>query len=230
MTAIRLLIGVLVVRLAVGNLEPSLRERRKRTNVALESEADVDAYLSTTGRSAVIWRCKNQVLVQWHAKVVPYFDVECEVLGDVQTVEWLRNKKAIVSGTSTRYTVTSMPHIKHGHRFQRWLHYKLRVHWATEDDSGVYVLRVAGPRDASAEERRVHARIVTEYNARQPAAEDSGGGILPAAQGQTAAGSRSSSAASRKQRQRRLKTKTRRERATAADAEPASGSAQPAWA
>ena len=38
-----------------------------------------------------IFKCKKVVMVQWLHSVIPYVDLECEVLGDVSGVTWSAN-------------------------------------------------------------------------------------------------------------------------------------------
>ena len=52
---------------------------------------DVEKYLADRGNDMSIFKCKKVVMVQWLHSVIPYVDLECEVLGDVSGVTWSAN-------------------------------------------------------------------------------------------------------------------------------------------
>ena len=52
---------------------------------------DVGKYLADRGNDMSIFKCKKVVMVQWLHSVIPYVDLECEVLGDVSGVTWSVN-------------------------------------------------------------------------------------------------------------------------------------------
>ena len=52
---------------------------------------DVEKYLADRGNDMSIFKCKKVVMVQWLHSVIPYVDLECEVLGDVSGVTWSVN-------------------------------------------------------------------------------------------------------------------------------------------
>lgn len=148
---------------------PPKGDRNRRTSPVLETEADVEKYLAERGKDVAILRCKSPVTIQWMTAVVPYVDLECEVLGSVRSIQWFYGQRALDTEPGRRYASTVRPHVKHGKYFARWLDYTLRIHRATEDDNGEYTLRVGGAGGGGLEgeqrdeRHRIRLQVTTDY-------------------------------------------------------------------
>lgn len=55
----------------------------------------MDKYLTSRNSDMSIFKCKKVVMVQWLHSVIPYVDLECEVLGEVTGVTWSVNSTLI---------------------------------------------------------------------------------------------------------------------------------------
>jgi hypothetical protein len=105
-------------------------------------------------------------------------DLYCEVIGAVQSGTWSHRGRNIAGNTGSvadnslltsendddiRYRYTIETHSDRGRYYSAWLDFRLRIHNATERDSGVYRFAVVGP-SGDVDEQAVYVDI--SYSAR----------------------------------------------------------------
>ncbi|XP_067934679.1 uncharacterized protein [Watersipora subatra] len=150
--SIGLLTTILFFRLTTGE------SRGKRTEIEFSSDADVTRYLANKGKDMEVLRCKKVVMIQWLHSVLPYVDLQCEVLGETKEVSWYYNDTLLDTGVAgSRFMSLSQPHYRKRTFYDTWFDYKLRLLHVTEEDNGPYTVALT-----SATGRIEHGDIMLE--------------------------------------------------------------------
>ncbi|KAF6041258.1 hypothetical protein EB796_000420 [Bugula neritina] len=140
------------------------RKRKKRTDLELNSDADVLEYLERQEQDMLIFKCKRLVMVKWLHSVLPYIDLQCQVMGDVIEVQWFYNDTLLDTGNmASRHMSLSQPHYRKGTFYDKWFDYKLRLLQVTEKDNGWYTIKAKSPQGL-VEQGIVLLEVKTNYS------------------------------------------------------------------
>ncbi|KAI0234977.1 hypothetical protein LSAT2_014650 [Lamellibrachia satsuma] len=125
--------------------------------VVLGVREEIMSYLRLYQQEMMIWRCRDAIQPYWDGHVIPVVELYCEVIGVLQSVQWLHRGEVLVTGDD-KYTQRVIPHYANGRYFNCWLDFTLRVHNATRSDSGVYYFRACAV-DGDTERQQIHVDI-----------------------------------------------------------------------
>ncbi|KAK2188183.1 hypothetical protein NP493_142g04024 [Ridgeia piscesae] len=112
---------------------PFVNSYHKRHSSSFHSDEEIAAYLPLYEVAMMIWRCRDAIQPYWDGRAIPVVD-------------------------DGKYTERVTPHYANGRFFNRWLDFTLRIHNATQADSGVYYFRAMAI-DGSTERQQIHVDI-----------------------------------------------------------------------